>query len=112
MLATEIVSRLYVRDKLEGTERVLLDPAKYPAPAGAHNAISYYAPSWDGKMVAVGVSAGGSENAIIHIIEVDSGKELPETIDRARFQTLPGAPTIDRSSITVSISCGGRAANP
>ncbi len=85
MLANEIVPKLYVRDGLDGQERLLLDPAKYPAPAGSHNSISYYAPSWDGKMVAVGVSAGGSENAIIHILEVDSGKELPETIDRARF---------------------------
>ena len=92
MLANEIVSRLYVRDGLDGQERVLLDPAKYPAPAGSHNAISYYTPSWDGKMVAVGVSAGGSENAIIHILEADTGKELPETIDRARFGAIAWRP--------------------
>ena len=85
MLASEIVSKLYVRDGLEGQERMLLDPANYPAPAGSHNAINYYAPSWDGKLVAVGVSAGGSENATIHIVDVESGKEFPETIDRALF---------------------------
>ncbi|HLY42887.1 MAG TPA: prolyl oligopeptidase family serine peptidase [Terracidiphilus sp.] len=85
MLASEIVSKLYVRDGLNGQERLLLDPAKYPAPEGSHNAISYYNPSFDGKMVAVGVSPGGSENAVIHIFEVDTGKEFPETIDRARF---------------------------
>jgi prolyl oligopeptidase len=85
MLATETVPKLYFRDGLNGQERLLLDPAKYPADPGSHNAISYYSPSLDGKMVAVGVSPGGSENAIIHILEVDTGKELPETIDRARF---------------------------
>jgi prolyl oligopeptidase len=85
MLATETVAKLYVRDGLDGKERILLDPAKYPTDPGSHNAISYYSPSWDGKMVAVGVSPGGSENAIIHILEVDTGKELPEMIDRARF---------------------------
>jgi len=85
MLSTEIVARLYVRDGLTGQEKVLLDPAKYPARPGAHNAISYYTPSWNGGMVAVGVSAGGSENAVIHIIDADTGKESPETIDRARF---------------------------
>jgi prolyl oligopeptidase len=84
-LSTENVSKLYVRDGLDGAERLLLDPAKYPTDPGSHNAISYYSLSPDGKMVAVGVSPGGSENAIIHIIEVDTGKELPETIDRARF---------------------------
>jgi len=85
MLPSEIVPRLYVRDGLNGQERVLLDPAKYPAPAGSHNAINYYVPSWDGKMVAVGVSPGGSEDAVIHIVEVDTGKEFAETMDRARF---------------------------
>lgn len=85
MLASETVFKLYVRDGLNGPERLLLDPAKYPTDPGSHNAISYYAPSLDGKMVAVGVSPGGSENAIIHIFDVDTGKELPETIDRARF---------------------------
>jgi prolyl oligopeptidase len=85
MLSSEIVWKLYVRDGLNGKERLLLDPARYPTEPGSHNAISYYSPSLDGKMVAVGVSPGGSENAVIHIIEVDSGTELPETIDRARF---------------------------
>ncbi|HEX3985313.1 MAG TPA: prolyl oligopeptidase family serine peptidase [Acidobacteriaceae bacterium] len=84
-LANEIVARLYVRDGLEGQERVLVDPNKYPAPAGSHNVISYYVPSLDGKSVAVGISAGGSENATIHIFDVDTGKESPETIDRAQF---------------------------
>lgn len=88
MLSTEIISKLYVRDGLQAPERLLLDPAKYPAPQGSHNAISYYTPSIDGKMVAVGVSPGGSENAVIHILDVDTGKELPETIDRARFGAI------------------------
>ncbi|MGB6870338.1 MAG: prolyl oligopeptidase family serine peptidase [Acidobacteriaceae bacterium] len=84
-LANEIVSRLYVRDGLDGQERLLIDPNKYPAPKGSHNVISYYVPSNDGKLVAAGISAGGSENATIHIMDVDTGKELPETIDRAEF---------------------------
>ncbi|MGA2341487.1 MAG: prolyl oligopeptidase family serine peptidase [Terracidiphilus sp.] len=87
-LASETVPKLYVRDGVDGPERILLDPAKYPVAEGSHNAISYYSPSWDGKMVGVGVSAGGSENAVIHILEVDTGKELPETIDRAMFGTI------------------------
>lgn len=84
-LANEIVARLYVRDGLDGQERVLIDPNHYPAPKGSHNVISYYVPSADGKLVAAGISAGGSENATIHIIDVDTGRESPETIDRAQF---------------------------
>ena len=91
-LASENVAKLYVRDGLEGQEKLLLDPAKYPVPKGSHNAISYYAPSWDGTMVAVGVSPGGSENAVIHILNVDTGQESSETIDRARFGAIQWRP--------------------
>lgn len=85
MVASEIIARLYIRDGLDGKERLLLDPAKYPAPPRSHNTINYYSPSWDGKMVAVGVSPGGSENATIHTVEADTGKEWPEVIDRSRL---------------------------
>ena len=91
-LPSEIVPKLYVRDGLNGTERLLLDPDKYPAPAGSHNAISDYTPSWDGKLVGVAVSAGGSEVGVIHILDVDTGKELPETIDRVRFGSVQFLP--------------------
>ncbi len=91
-LPSEIIPKLYVRDGLNGTERILLDPDKYPAPAGSHNAISDYTPSWDGKLVGVAVSAGGSEVGVIHVLDVDSGKELPETIDRVRFGSVQFLP--------------------
>jgi prolyl oligopeptidase len=84
-LATEDVARLFIRDGLEGAEKLALDPNKYPAPKGSHNAISYYAPCDDGNWVAVGVSPAGSENAIIHVINLRTGEEAKETIDRARF---------------------------
>ena len=92
MLPSEPVGKLYVRDGLGGSERLLLDPAKYPAPEGSHNAINYFSPSFDGKMIAVGVSPGGSEDAIIHVFEADTGKELPETIDRAWFGQVAWRP--------------------
>jgi prolyl oligopeptidase len=34
-------------------------------------------------LVAVGISAGGSEDSVIHVIDVKSGKTLGESIDRA-----------------------------
>jgi len=91
-LASENISRLYVRNGLDGTEKLVLDPAKYPAPQGSHNAINYYEPSWDGSLVAVGISSGGSENAVIHIINVGTGEEFKEQIDRARFGSVHWRP--------------------
>jgi prolyl oligopeptidase len=78
------LSRLYVRDGLGGAERLLLDPATL-SHDGHHQAISYYLPSDDGATVAVGLSAGGSENAVMHFLDAASGKELKETIDRTDF---------------------------
>ncbi len=84
-LAKEDVARLYVRDGLDGAERIAVDPEKYPAPQGSHNAISYFVPSDDGNWVAAGISASGSENAVIHILNLQRNEEAKETIDRARF---------------------------
>jgi len=81
-LATEDVGKLYVRDGLTGTERVLVDPAKI-TPAGSPSfVINYYATSFDGSKVVYGASPGGSEDAVMHIVDVATGRESPETIDR------------------------------
>ncbi len=52
---------------------------------GAHFAIDYYAPSFDNKYVAYGISPGGSEESVLRVIEVATGKETGEAIDRAQF---------------------------
>jgi len=82
-LSTENVAKLYTRRGLTGEEKLLLDPMRLDKPGGAPHVINYYAPSFDGRHVAVGISEGGSEQAIIHIVETASGRESPETIDRA-----------------------------
>jgi prolyl oligopeptidase len=78
--------KLYVRNAVTGEERLLLDPEKLTQD-GHHSSIDYFSASLDGKHIAVGLSPGGSEESVIHILEVDSGRELPEKIDRANFAT-------------------------
>jgi prolyl oligopeptidase len=78
------LTKLYVRDGIGGAERVLLDPDTL-SHEGHHQAISYFLPSDDGAYTAVGLSQGGSENAVMHIIETATGHELAETIDRTDF---------------------------
>ena len=56
-----------------------------PLPNGPHYSINYFEPSFDGAYVVCGVSPGGSEDAVIHIIETATGQEAKETIDRAQF---------------------------
>ncbi|MFG6448572.1 prolyl oligopeptidase family serine peptidase [Roseateles sp. BYS180W] len=74
-------SRLVLRQGLAGAERTLLDPMNVPGQPGKH-AIDWYAPSPDGRLVAVGLSAGGSENSVLRVLDVATGKLRPLAIDR------------------------------
>lgn len=77
--------RLYVRDSVSAPERLLVDPEKLTTPEGKHYSIDYFQPSLDGQYVAYGISPGGSEDSILHILEASTGKVLPDEIDRAQF---------------------------
>jgi prolyl oligopeptidase len=76
--------KLFVRDTADGPERLLLDPDLGARP-GQHFAIDYYQPTDDGAHLVYGVSPGGSEQSVIHILDVVSLKEAGETIDRAEY---------------------------
>ena len=75
-------AQLKTRPVAGGEGRLLLDPATL-ASTGQHAAIDYFVPSPDGRLVAIGVSLGGSENSTLHVLEVASGKLLSESISRA-----------------------------
>jgi prolyl oligopeptidase len=83
--------KLYVRDGWAGTDRLLVDPTARAA-GDAHYAIDYATPSPDGKHVAYGISRSGSEDSVIEVIEVDSGKVLDEKIDRAQYAAISWTP--------------------
>jgi prolyl oligopeptidase len=84
-LATDNIFKLYVRDGFRGKERLLVDPDAVKSADGKHSAIDYYSPSPDNKYLAYGISTGGSEEAVIHVIDLATGKPLPDVIDRANF---------------------------
>jgi prolyl oligopeptidase len=76
--------RLYVRDGFKGAERLLIDPEKLSSP-GKRYSIDSYNPSFDGKYVSYTVSLGGSENGEMRVVEANTGRDMGERIDRARF---------------------------
>jgi prolyl oligopeptidase len=111
--AADNLPKLYVRQGLRGKERLLVDPERLQAPDGAHYAIDYYMPSPDNRYLAYGISLGGSEQSVLHVLEVATGRETGDVIDRAnyaspswlpdgrllysRLQKLaPGAPVTDK----------------
>lgn len=74
--------RLFIREGLEGNERLLLDPMNVPGEPGQH-AVDFYALSPDAKTLVVGLSSGGTENSELRVMQVADGALLPDRIDRA-----------------------------
>lgn len=91
-LAGHNIAKLYMRDGLNGKERLLIDTDLFKGPNGAPPAINYYVPSPNGRYVAFGLSFGGSENATIYVLDLQAGKNLPIRIDRARFGGISWLP--------------------
>ncbi len=87
------VAKLYVRRRDGGAERLLVDPQRLATP-GKHYTIDYFLPSLDGRYVAYGISEGGSEAAVLHVVETATARALPDAIDRCYFRGatswLPG----------------------
>src|SRR5580692_1538981 len=77
---------LYVRDGVNGPDRVLVDANKLAADGTI--ALDWYQPSDNGKYVAYGTSPSGSEMSTLHIIETKTGTLLPDTIERTRAASV------------------------
>ena len=77
---------LYVRDSLEGKDRVLVDANQLAADGTV--ALDWWFPSDDGKYVAYGTSPGGSELSTLHVIETATGQLLPDNIERTRAASI------------------------
>ena len=80
--------KLFYRDGLRGEEHLLIDPETLGRGTDTHYAIDYYSPSWDGKLLAYGLSKGGSEASVLHVLDIAVGRDLPEAIDRAHDSTI------------------------
>jgi len=77
---------LYVRDTLDGPDRVLVDVNQLASDGTV--ALDWFQPSEYGKYVAYGTSAGGSEVSTLHVIETKNGTILPDTIERTRAASI------------------------
>lgn len=76
--------KLYLREGESGAERLLIDPT-VKREGGAHVSLDWWAPSPDGRYVVHGLSPAGSENSVLHVLDVETGQLLPERIDRTQY---------------------------
>lgn len=84
-LASDNTQKLYTRQGIGGKETLLIDPDQRAAAPGSHYAIDYFQPSPDNKYVAYGISEGGSEESVLHVLDIATGKDTSDAIDRANF---------------------------
>lgn len=85
-------ANLYLREGADGRERLLLDPRAGRDSGAPQRAISYAVPSPDGRLIAVGLSEGGSEEATVQVIDSSDGRSVDAPIPRVDFGVswLPG----------------------
>jgi prolyl oligopeptidase len=68
---------IYVRDISTGHERALVEPLT----RGAFTSVAIHSISFDGSLLAYELREGGADTVAIHIVDVESGAELPDTIE-------------------------------
>lgn len=86
--------KLYMRDGAGGAERLLIDPSTLRGPGDAHMSLDWWLAAPNGRHVVYGLSPAGSENSVAQVMEVDTGRILPERIDRTQYASpswLPDA---------------------
>jgi prolyl oligopeptidase len=71
------------------SRQVVLDPNKIDAKG--LTAIDWFAPSRDGKWVAVSLSKNGSEDGTLHVYSIATGKESADVIPRVQYPTAGGS---------------------
>ena len=81
---------LYWRKGASGEDKVAVDPNTLN-PAGT-TALDWFYPSLDGRLLAYGLSENGSEQSVLHLLEVESGRLLSDRIPRTRAASLAWVP--------------------
>lgn len=74
----------------DGTERVLVDPVTVDPSGGT--TLDAWQPSKEGRLLAYQLSAGGTEESVLHVLDVATGQHVDGPIDRARYSPVAWLP--------------------
>jgi prolyl oligopeptidase len=74
----------------DGTERILVDPTVVD-PSGA-TTLDSWQPSKEGDLLAYQLSAGGTEESVLRVLDVATGRDVDGPIDRARYSPIGWLP--------------------
>jgi prolyl oligopeptidase len=82
-------SVLYVREGLNGTPRMLIDPNSWSEDGAT--ALAEWTPSKDGRRVLYSVQEGGTDWRIVRVLDADTGRVLADEVKWAKFGNLDWA---------------------
>ncbi len=75
---------------LRGPARTLVDP--HASTGDPTAAVDWYHPSPDGRRVAYGISRGGDERSTLHVLDVETGRNLRDRITNTRACSVAWLP--------------------
>ena len=81
---------LYVRKGVTGKDEVLIDP--HPLSSDHRTSVHLVDVQRDGSLVGYGVQVGGEDESTIRFREVDTGRDLPDVLPRARYSGVSITP--------------------
>ena len=82
-LADENQSSIYMREGWKGADTRLIDATKLSA--DQNTSVSIDDISTDGKLIVYGIRQGGADEESVHILNVDTRQELPDTLPSGRY---------------------------
>ena len=89
---------IFMREGVEGQDRVLIDPNGWEGETARSAQIVEV--SRDGTILAYAIREGGQDEIELRFLEVDSGNELPDVLERARY--MGGVLTPDKRTLFYS----------
>jgi prolyl oligopeptidase len=75
-------SKLYMRSSLDSAEILLVDPDRFGLETGHKYAMNDFKPSSDGKYVIYLISANGSEDASLYVLDTETFADIDRPISR------------------------------
>ena len=82
-LAEENQGSIYVREGLKGGDNRLIDASKLSA--DQNTSVNIADVSKDGNLLVYDIREGGADEQTVHLLEVTTGRELPDVLPKARY---------------------------
>lgn len=94
-LANQDLNLIYMRRSVNDSDELLVDPTSWSADHSVSAAIEQV--SKDGRYLYYGRREGGQDEITVHVLDVDTHKDLPDVLPSADYFSIEAAP--DRSGI-------------